>query len=66
MKYKDGDKITHFTGINGMITKVFLDTNTYWFVYLKDSGELIRNEIGECEIEGYTEDNKIGFGINRT
>jgi len=66
MKYKVGDKITHFTGINGMITKVLLDTNTYWFVYVKDGGELCRIEIDECEIEGYTEENKIGFCKNRT
>ena len=62
MKYKAGDKITHFTGVNGMITKAFLDTDTYWFVYLKDNGELCRIEVDECEVEGYTEDNKIGFG----
>ena len=61
MKYKVGDKVIHFTGICGMITKVFLDTDTYWFVYVKESGELIRNEIDECEIEGYMESNKIGF-----
>lgn len=61
MKYKTGDKVCHFTGINGMITKVLLDTNDYWFVYLKDNGELSRIEIDECEIEGYMEDNKIGF-----
>ena len=65
MKYKPGDKVTHFTGVNGMITKAFLDTDTYWFVYLKDNGELCRIEIGECEVEGYTEDNKIGFGKNK-
>jgi len=51
MKYKTGDKVTHFTGINGMITNVLLDTNTYWFVYVRDSGELSRIEIDECEIE---------------
>jgi len=61
MKYKVGDKVTHFTGINGMITKVFMDTNNYWFVYLKDNGELCRIEVDECEIGEYTEDNKIGF-----
>jgi len=65
MKYKTGDKVTHFTGINGMITNVLLDTNTYWFVYVRDSGELSRIEIDECEIERYTEDNKIGFGKNK-
>lgn len=65
MKYKVGDKITHFTGINGMITKVLLDINSYWFVYVKDNGELMRIEIDECEIEGYTEDNGIGFGKNK-
>jgi len=65
MKYKIGDKVTHFTGINGMITRVFLDNKTYWFVYAND-GELVRPEIDECEIEGYTKDNKIGFGKNRT
>lgn len=62
MKYKTGDKVTHFTGICGMITKTLLDTNIYWFVYLKGDGELSRIEVDECEIEGYTEDNKIGFG----
>jgi hypothetical protein len=62
MKYKAGDKVTHFTGVCGMITSVFLDTKNYWFVYLKDNRELMRVEINECEIEGYTEDNKIGFG----
>ena len=61
MKYKVGDRITHFTGICGMITKVLMDTNSYWFVYMKDNGELARIEIDECEIEGYTEDNKFGF-----
>lgn len=61
MKYKAGDKVIHFTGICGMITKVLLDTGDYWFVYLKDNGELVRVEIDECEIEGYTEGNKIGF-----
>ena len=61
MKYKVGDKVTHFTGINGMITKVFIDNNNYWFVYLKDNGELCRIEVDECEIDGYTEDNKMGF-----
>lgn len=65
MKYKVGDKITHFTGIHGMITKVFIDTSSYWFVYLKENGELVRVEIDECEIEGHTEDNKIGFSKNR-
>jgi len=65
MKYKAGDKVTHFTGICGMITKVLIDTNTYWFVYLNNK-ELSRIEIDECEIEGYTEDNKIGFSRNRT
>jgi len=61
MKYKAGDKVTHFTGINGMITKCFLDSNNYWFVYLKDGGELSRIEIDECEIDGYMKNNKIGF-----
>ena len=65
MKYKAEDKVTHFTGICGMITKVLIDTNTYWFVYLNNK-ELSRIEIDECEIEGYTEDNKIGFSRNRT
>ncbi len=65
MKYKAGDKVIHFTGIHGMIIKVFVDTSTYWFVYIKDDGELIRIEIVECEIEGHTEDSKIGFGKNR-
>jgi len=65
MKYKTGDKVTHFTGINGMITNVFLDSENYWFVYMKDNSELCRIEIEECEIEGYTEDNKIGFGKNK-
>jgi len=66
MKYKIGDRIVHFTGIHGMITKVLFDTNNYWFVYLKSGGELMRIEIDECEIDDYTEDNKIGFGKNRT
>ena len=61
MKYKAGDKITHFTGINGMITKVFLDANNYWFVYMKNNGELARIEIDECEIDEHTENNKLGF-----
>jgi hypothetical protein len=65
MKYKVGDNVIHFTGICGMITKVFLDTKTYWFVYVKESGELIRHEIDECEIERCAEDNKIGFGKNK-
>ena len=65
MKYKVGDKVTHFIGINGMVTKVMLDTNDYWFVYAKDNGELMRIVIDECEIDGFTEDNKMGFGKNR-
>jgi hypothetical protein len=65
MKYKIGDKVTHFTGVNGMIVGVSLDNNVYWFVYLKDGSELRRVEVEECEIEGYTEDNKIGFSKDR-
>ena len=61
MKYKVGDRVTHFTGICGMITKVLMDTNSYWFVYLKDDIELMRIEIDECEIDEHTEDNKLGF-----
>ena len=64
MKYKVGDEVTHFTGINGMVTKVLHDTNTYWFVYLKDNGELDRIDIEECEIS-LEENRKIGFGKNR-
>jgi preprotein translocase subunit YajC len=65
MKYKVGDKVIHFTGICGMITKVFLDTNVYWFVYIKEDGELIRQEIDECEIIEYSKDSKIGFSKDR-
>lgn len=65
MKYKSGDKVVHFTGTNGMITKVLLDTNNYWFVYMRDGGELARIEIDECEIDGYMEDNEFGFNGNR-
>ena len=61
MKYKVGDRVTHFTGICGMITKVLMDTNSYWFVYLKDDIELMRIEIDGCEIDEHTEDNKLGF-----
>ena len=51
----------HFTGIHGMITKVFNDSDNYWFVYMKSDGDLARIEVNEYEIDGYAEYNKFGF-----
>lgn len=65
MKYKPGDKVLHFTGIHGMIVKTLNDTNNYWFVYVKEGGELIRIEIEECEIKDYSEFDRFGFNNNR-
>lgn len=65
MKYKAGDKVVHFTGIHGMITKVFNDTNNYWFVYVKDGDELCRIEVDECEISDYAEYDRFGFHKSR-
>lgn len=62
MKYKIGDKVRHFTGINGMIVKVFNDTNNYLFVYVEDGGKLSQIEIEECEIDEYMDDN-FDFGF---
>lgn len=61
MKYKIGDKVTHFTGINGMITGVFLDTNQYEFTYLDNNSDIKTIRLVECEIDGYMEDNNFGF-----
>jgi hypothetical protein len=61
MKYKPGDKVLHFTGVHGMIVKIFNDTESYWFVYMRDNGNLERIEIYECEIDGYSEYDKFGF-----
>ena len=66
MKYKTGDKVVHFTGIHGMITKVSLDNEMYEFVYLNSDGGLNASNIHECEVEGYSEDNGFGFNKNRT
>lgn len=65
MKYKVGDKIIHFTGIHGMITRVLLDTNSYYFVYVEDGGKIIRIEIDECEIQGCSEYDYFGFHKNK-
>lgn len=64
MKYKAGDKVTHFTGIHGMITRVLLDSNAYYFVYVEGDKTITRIEVDECEIQGYSEYNYFGFHKN--
>ena len=60
---KIGDKVTHFTGIEGMITAIFYRVqNTYEFTYCND-GEIVSRVVEECEISLVKTD-KVGFNGN--
>jgi len=65
MKYKSGDKVIHFTGIHGMIARVLLDSNSYYFVYVEDGGKIARIEVDECEVSDYSEYDRFGFRKSR-
>lgn len=59
-KFSMGDKVTHFTGIEGMIVAIIhRDKNTYEMSYCHD-GELISRIVEECEIS-VRDNGTIGF-----
>lgn len=63
-KYSMGDKVKHFTGIEGMIVAIFhRGKNTYEMSYCHD-GELMSRIVEECEIS-LTINGPIGFKKER-
>ena len=66
VKFGIGDKVTHFTGVYGMVTAIFHrgGRNEYEMAYLNSDGDPEKILAAECELE-VSNNGSIGFEKKR-
>ena len=64
-KFGISEKVTHFSGVKGMITAIFIrgDNRAYEFSYVESDGMLARANMQECEL-AKPNGNSLGFKGN--